>query len=105
MIRRMSETFINSRQQLHWAAQAVAGVGRSLLPRQPDDSHSNLGWSRMHRAMTGGAFDDGTRAGIRFRDLTLLVIKDRGLIEEEFPLRGRSIEDAFGFFEKYFGGK
>src|SRR5205807_5114867 len=39
----------------------------------------------------------------RFRDLTLLLIKDRGLIEDEFPLRGRTIDDAFGFFEKRFG--
>jgi len=91
-------SFIDSRQQLHWAAQAVAGVGRSLVPPQPDDSHSNLGWSRVHRAMIGGL-----GAGLRFRDLTLLVIKDRGLIDEEFPLRGRNLDDAFGFFEKYFG--
>lgn len=96
-------SFVDSRTQLHWAAQAVAGVGRSLLAPKPDDSHSNLEWLRMNRALAGSAFDDGTRAGIRFRDFTLLVIKDRGLIDEEFALRGKTIEDAFGFFEAYFG--
>jgi hypothetical protein len=99
----MSATFIDSRLQLHWAAQAVAGVCRSLVPPQPDDSHSGFMWSRVHRALVGSALDDGTRAAIRFRDLTLLLIKDRGLIEDEFPLRGRTIDDAFGFFERRFG--
>ena len=91
-------------RQLHWAVQAVAGVGRSLLMRQPDDSHSNLAWSRTHRAfVNSNTLDDGTRGGLRLRDLTLLVIKDRGLIEDEFPLRGKTIDDAFGFFESRFG--
>ena len=99
----MSDTFIDSRVQLHWAAQAVAGVGRSLVAPREGDSHSNLEWSRPHRALASNALDDGTRAAIRFRDLTLLVIKDRGLIDDEFPLRGRTIDDAFRFFEKHFG--
>lgn len=98
----MNETFIDSRLQLHWAAQTVAGVCRTLLPPQPDDSHSGMAWSRVHRALAGNEFD-GVRAGLRFRDLTLLLIQDRGLIEDEFPLRGRSIDDAFGFFEQRFG--
>jgi hypothetical protein len=99
----MTETFIDSRLQVHWAAQAVAGVGRSLFPSQSDDSHSTLAWSRPHRAFAGSAFEDGTCAALRLRDLTLMLIRDRGLIEDEFPLRGRTIDDAFGFFEKRFG--
>jgi len=100
----MSDTFIDSRIQLHWAAQAVAGVGRSLVPPRPDDSHSNLEWLRMNRALASNVVDDaGTRAAIRFRDLTLLVVKDRGLIEDEFPLQGRNIDEAFRFFERSFG--
>ena len=98
----MSATFIDSRQQLHWAAQAVAGVGRSLVAARPDSSESNMEWSRPHRALAGAALDDGRRAAIRFRDLTLLVIKDRGLIDDELPLRGRGMDDAFGFFEQHF---
>src|SRR4051812_11291877 len=95
---------IDTRRQLHWAAQAVAGIGRSLLPPQPDDSHSTLAWSRPHRALGNAVpLEDGTRGGIRFRDLTLIAIKDRGLIDDEFPLRGKSIEDAFSFFESRFG--
>lgn len=99
----MSDTFIDSRQQLHWAAQAVAGVGRSLVAPRPDDSHSNLEWSRPHRALMSSPLDDGRRGAVRFRDLTLLVIRDRGLIDDEFPLQGRSCDDAFAFFERHFG--
>jgi len=99
----MSDTLTDSRQQLHWAVQAVAGVGRSLAEPRPDDSHSNLGWSRMHRALAGVELEDGKHAAIRFRDLTLLVFRDRGLIDDEYPLRGRTLDDAFAFFEQHLG--
>ena len=35
----------NARLQLHWAAQAVAGVGRTLLAQRPDDSQTSFTWS------------------------------------------------------------
>lgn len=98
-----AETFIDTRMQLHWAAQAVAGVGRCLVAPREDDSHSNLGWSRPHRALTSNAVEDGRRGAVRFRDLTLLVVRDRGLIDDEFPLDGKTIDDAFAFFERVFG--
>lgn len=33
-----------ARLNLHYASQVVSGVGRSLLPSQDDDSHTNLEW-------------------------------------------------------------
>jgi len=98
----MSDTLNDTRHEVHWAAQAVAGAGRSLAEPRADDSHSTFTWSRPHRALAGVELADGRRAALRFRDLTLLVIRDRGLIDDELPLRGRSLDDAFAFFEKSF---
>lgn len=99
----MSDTLSDARLQLHWAAQAVAGVGRSLVPPRADDSHSNLEWSHGQRALMSNAIADARRAALRFRDLTLLVLGSDGSISEEFTLRGRSSDEAFAFFERAFG--
>jgi hypothetical protein len=82
---------IDTRLQLHWAAQAAAGVGRTILPKQPDDSHTNFRWS------DGALMQGDERSGIRVRDLTLVYGAD------EFPLTGRSLEDGFRFFEERVG--
>lgn len=39
-------------------------------------------------------------AGLRLRDLTLLV---RGAASAELPLRGRTLDEAFAFLESHFG--
>lgn len=84
---------IDTRLQLHWAAQAAAGVGRTILPKQPDDSHTNFSWCHERHALMQG---DG-KSGIRVRDLTLLFGDD------EYPLAGRTLDDAFRFFEERAG--
>jgi len=77
--------------QLHWAAQAAAGAGRTVLPKQRDDSHTNFHWS------DGALMQGDDRSGIRFRDLTLVYGND------EFPLTGRTLDDGFRFFEQRVG--
>src|SRR4051812_46717327 len=81
------ETMNDTRLQLHWAAQAAAGVGRTILPKAPDDSHSSFTWEDG-RLMQG----DG-RSGLRIHDLTLVSGSD------ELPLAGLTLADAFRFFE------
>jgi hypothetical protein len=81
----------DTRLQLHWAAQAVAGVGRTILPKQADDSHSSLVWN--DGALVAG---DG-RSRLRMRDLTLLYG------DEPFALTGRTLDEAFRFFEERTG--
>lgn len=82
---------IDTRLQLHWAAQAAAGVGRTVLPKQADDSHTNFRWRE------GSLMQGDDRSGIRIRDLTLLFGDD------EYPLTGRTLDDAFRFFEERVG--
>ncbi len=88
------ERFWNARLQLHWAAQAVAGVGRTLLAQRPDDSQTSFTWSDgalMQEEV------DGKRAGLRMEDLTLLVGAD------SFPMHGHTLDDGFAFLESHFG--
>lgn len=88
-----NDRLIDTRLQLHWAAQAAAGVGRTVLPKQADDSHTNFSWCHEREALLQG---DG-KSGVRVRDLTLLFG------DEEYPLAGRTLDDAFRFFEERVG--
>src|SRR5438270_408045 len=96
-------SFSDTRQQLHWAAQAAAGVGRTLLPAKPDDSHQSFEWSDQHQAILQGPVDGRYRSGIRLRDMTLLLIDDQTASKQEFPLHAHTLEDGFLFYEDRFG--
>lgn len=89
---------LDARLQLHWAAQIPTGVGRTLIPQRPDDSNTAFAWSAERQALMqepAGAI----QAGIRLRDLTILANDD------EFPLRGRTLDDGFAFLESRLGAK
>jgi hypothetical protein len=88
----------DTRLQLHWAAQAAAGVGRTLLPKEPDFSHESFTWSAEHHALLGGG---DPRAGIRLFDMTLVVVEANRVVDE-LPMNGRTLDDGFSFFERCF---
>ena len=90
---------VDARVQLHWAAQAVAGVGRTLHVRRADDSHTSFTWSATLDALVQEPFE-GVTSGLRLRDLTLLAI---GSTASKLSLTGRTLDDAFAFFEAQFG--
>jgi hypothetical protein len=90
----MMDTLIDARLQLHWAAQIAAGVGRTLVPPRPDDSHTAFTFSdgALWQEPAGGHV-----AGLRLADLTLLYDA------EPFPLRGRTLDEGFAFLSSRFG--
>lgn len=88
----------DARLQLHWAAQAVAGVGRTLHARRADDSHTSFTWSATLDALVQEPFN-GITTGLRLRDLTLLAI---GTTASKLHLRGRTLDDGFAFMESQF---
>lgn len=92
-------TLADARVQLHWAAQAVAGVGRTLNAPRPDHSHTSFTWSDIHQALLQEPVD-GITCGLRLRDLTVIVIDT---ILRELPLRDRTLDEAFAFLESQFG--
>jgi hypothetical protein len=91
-------TLGDARVQLHWAAQAVAGVGRTLHARRADDSHTSFMWSATLDALVQEPFN-GITTGLRLRDLTLLAI---GTTASKLHLQGRTLDDAFAFMESQF---
>jgi hypothetical protein len=90
---------VDARLQLHWVAQAVAGVGRTLHKPRADDSHTSFSWSAALDALVQNPLD-GWTAGLRPRDLTVIV---NGPADTEWALHGRTLEDAFAFLEAHFG--
>lgn len=90
---------VDARVQLHWAAQAVAGVGRTLHACRADDSHTSFTWSATLDALVQEPFA-GVTSGLSLRDLTLLAI---GSTTSELSLTGETLDDAFRFFEAQFG--
>lgn len=82
----------DTRLQMHYALQAAAGVGRTLLPPAPDDSHHSFTWSRERDALVQPG------SGLRLRDLTLVT--DDGA---SYPLRGHTLDEAYRFYEERAG--
>ena len=92
-------TLADARVQLHWAAQAVAGVGRTLNVPRADHSHTSFTWSDAHQALLQEPVD-GITCGLRLHDLTVIAID---LTLRELPLRGRTLDEGFAFLESQFG--
>lgn len=86
----------DARLQLHHAAQFAAALGISYLRKQPDDSHTNLGWNQELGALLSREIDGNAGAlalGVRVEDLSLLVIRDKRAIEA-IPLNGATNASA-----------
>jgi hypothetical protein len=75
----LASHLVDARHQLHHAAQFAAALGISFLRKQPDDSHTNMGWLHRHRALVSHAASAGSdriQVGVRPGDLTLLVLRN-----------------------------
>jgi len=96
-------TFQDALLELHHGLQAAAGVGRTLIPPKPDDSHTNFSWSQKHGALVQDCVDGQFRAGLRLRDLALLLIDKDDRVTDEFCLRGKMLDDGFRFYEERVG--
>ncbi|MBI1353443.1 MAG: hypothetical protein GC160_03790 [Acidobacteria bacterium] len=90
-----------ARMQLHYAAQVVSGVGRTLLPHQADDSHTNLVWMEELGALAGHLVggDRAFRAALQLERFRLLVLdsEDRTLFEG--ALAGKTVAQAYSWLE------
>jgi hypothetical protein len=93
----------DTRLQLHYALQSAAGVGRTLLPKRPDDSHGSFMWDHATGALVQDLVDGEYRAGLRLCDMTLLLLDRQNRVQAKYPLEGRTLDDAFRFFEERAG--
>jgi hypothetical protein len=77
-------------QALHIASQYLAMAGKSFLPPQADDSHTNLGWEtpRLHsRPLTE---DSGPRLALDLETYSLCFISESGEVLSSHGLAGHT---------------
>jgi hypothetical protein len=67
-----------ARLAAHFAAQWLARAARAYVAPKPDDSHTNLGWGTVVGGLGTHPLSDGSRLGLRLRDLTLMIISTQG---------------------------
>src|SRR5580700_1132154 len=58
-----------ARVQAHSAVQWLARAARAYIPAQPNDGHTNLGWSDGFRGFVTHALPDGARLALKVTDL------------------------------------
>lgn len=94
-------TLADTRLQVHQAAQLVAALGISLLPPQPDDSHTNLEWL-PGRALAGRSLPGHRpfRGALRLDPLILMLLDEPGDVIEEYRLAGRTLSQAFAWLRE-----
>jgi hypothetical protein len=93
---------IDSRLQLHWAAQAVAAVGKQLLPHQPDFSEQSLEWLEGPRVLAQGVVE-GTRPfrpAIHLAHPALRLLDEGGGTIREMQLEGHTFDEAYEWMER-----
>lgn len=91
---------VDPRLQLHQAAQVAAAGGATFLEPRADDSHPNLGWVESVGALIGHPLlASGVSVGLRFSDLSLVLVDETGRVDDEFPLAGRTLEDGYAWLE------
>ena len=88
---------IDARQQLHWAAQAVAAVGKQLLPHQPDFGEQSFTWLAGPRVLAQGVVDASRpfRAAVRLAEPTLLLLDEDGEALARMPIEGRTLDEVY----------
>jgi hypothetical protein len=91
---------VEARTQLHWAVQPVMAFADCALEHASDDSQANLGWSDDLEALVGRQRPDGFSAGLRIRDMTLMVFDERQAIAESVSLEGQTIDSAVSWLEE-----
>src|SRR3954454_19304299 len=88
---------IDARRQLHWAAQAVAAVGKQLLPPQPAFGEQSFTWLAGPRVLAQGVVDAPRpfHAAIRLAQPALLLLDEDCEILSRMPLEGRTLDEAY----------
>jgi hypothetical protein len=88
---------VDARLQLHWAAQVVPAAADASLHREADDSHTNMKWDPLGRALIGRQLPGGVRVALRPAELTLEIGADR------LALVGKTLDDAFAWVGERLG--
>jgi hypothetical protein len=96
-----AKSLTDARRQAHHAAQLATAAGMSFLPKQADDSHTNLEWLSEHGALASRVVpsDKPFRIAIAIAELDLQLLDARNATVASLPLGGRTISDAKSWLE------
>jgi hypothetical protein len=93
-----------ARLQAHHAAQWLARAARAYVPPQPDDGHTNLGWSNTFDGFATHLMQGGTCLSLKIADLTLVLHSDERTIQS-FSLGGRTDAQARQWLGEQLGAR
>lgn len=96
----MENEFLETRLQVHWAAQALAAVATRRLPVRGDDSQSNLGYSASLPGLVTHEFGDGSRLGIRLTETALVRLARSGEVTEMVPVNGHTLDELLEWADR-----
>lgn len=87
---------VDTRLELHHAAQIIVSAAISFIPARHDDSHTAMSWSARQRALVTEPITARRtiRIGLNVEDLRLDVLDDAGESLASYGLPGRTIADA-----------
>jgi hypothetical protein len=97
-----SATLIDSRLQLHWAAQALASVGGQHVEPRPDDSHRNIEWVANLSAFVGNLSggEKGFRLALHPRSLELRLLDADHTKVSSIDLKGKILDEGYLWVEE-----
>ena len=86
---------VDTRLQVHHAAQLATALGISYLPKKPDDSHTNLTWNDVLSALVSNAVSarGEIRVGVSVTPFALIMLVNDGP-RADLSLDGRTIAEA-----------
>src|SRR5712671_4870905 len=93
ILRMPGEELAEARLQCHHAVQINTRLACGFVSAKADDSHTSLCWDTAAGALIGQLVDR-FRLGLRIADLTIVLLEPSGDVVKEFPLDGRTVEEA-----------
>lgn len=95
-------SLVDTRLQLHHAAQLATALGISYLPKQADDSHTNLMWLDALSALVSNAVpgNDEIRLGVSLAQFALVLLVNDGP-RANLALDGRTITEAVDWIREH----
>ncbi len=81
--------------QQHHAVQFIALVGRHLIPKEPDDSNTNMQYLPDKEWLIGNELSGGMRIALSLPDLKLIIVDKLNHRRSELSLAGKSKKQVF----------
>jgi hypothetical protein len=96
-LRHHSSTLIDSRLQLHWAAQVLASVGGQHVEPESDDSHRNMEWVDEFSSFVGNQAtgEPDFRMALHPTSLELRLLDAKHAQVSSFDLNAHTLDEAY----------